>query len=473
MLSTHSLPGAAGAEAPIRPLRGPSPIPPQHDAPARRDELSHASTLDALALFLDVLLPMIAKGVIVRRPAMLRIAERLDLDRRAVRRMQRLRARYGTAPLMLPLPVRNQAVILDPADVHRVLQQTPDPFSTASSEKRAALAHFEPKGALISEGADRQVRRRFNEDVLGHTRPAHAMAADFIGVVEDEAAQLLRVAQQRGGRFGWSDFERCWTRLVRRIVFGDGARDDRQLSDLMTRLRQHANWAFLVPQRPQLRERLHQRIRLHLQRADSGSLAAAIARMSPPDRVAVEQQIPQWLFAFDPAGMTAARTLALLAAHPQAQQAARNEATQRRRSELPYLRACALEALRLWPTTPLVLRRTSRDVDWGDAVLPAGSGVLIFAPFFHRDDETLPYADRLTPELWLGERTLADWPLIPFSEGSGVCPGRHLVLLVVSAFVAAVIDAGRLQLEPPGRLDERRPLPGTLNHFTLAFRLDA
>src|SRR5690606_31988282 len=102
----------------------------------------------------------------------------------------------------------------------------------------------------------------------------------------------------------------------------------------------------------------------------------------------------------------------------------------------PYLRACVLESLRLWPTTPLVLRDTVADTTWETGTLPAGTGMVIFAPFFHRDDERLPYAHRFAPEVWLGEDhaggaiPLGDWPLIPFSRGPAICPARNLVLLL-------------------------------------------
>jgi hypothetical protein len=87
----------------------------------------------------------VAKGVIIRRPTTLAIADWLDLDRRAIRTLQRLWAEYGSGPLMLRIPGRSLAVILDPEDVHRVLAESPDPFATATPEKVAALAHFEPK----------------------------------------------------------------------------------------------------------------------------------------------------------------------------------------------------------------------------------------------------------------------------------------------------------------------------------------
>ncbi|KAK0340185.1 hypothetical protein LTR94_031558, partial [Friedmanniomyces endolithicus] len=136
----------------------------------RHGGLATAGAIDTAALAVEVLAPTFAKGVIVRRPKMVALAERLGLDARAVRRMQKLRDKYGDGPLMLPLPIRKQAVLLAPEHVRRVLDESPEPFSAASSEKRAALSHFEPEGALISCGRERAERRRFNEEVLEHER---------------------------------------------------------------------------------------------------------------------------------------------------------------------------------------------------------------------------------------------------------------------------------------------------------------
>src|SRR5690348_12116467 len=93
---------------------------------------------DTVAVFGEVLLPTVAKGVIMRRRAALAVAEALDLDRRAVRRMQRVRNKHGAGPVLLSFPGRSLALILDPDDVHRALGGTPDPFATETKEKRAA-----------------------------------------------------------------------------------------------------------------------------------------------------------------------------------------------------------------------------------------------------------------------------------------------------------------------------------------------
>src|SRR5690606_14595372 len=95
------------------------------------------------------------------------------------------------------------------------------------------------------------------------------------------------------------------------------------------------------------------------------------------------------------------------------------------------------------------------------------------APFFHRDDTRLTYADRFAPELWLGEPSLDRWPLIPFSDGPVVCPGQNLVLLTTSTMVAALLERLDVTLDPADRLRGDRPLPSVLSPFDLAFRTQA
>jgi len=434
--------------------------------------LPMASLLDTAALALDVLAPTFAKGVIIRRPTVVAMAEQLDLDRRAVQRMQKLRNKYGQGPLMLPLPIRKQAVVLAPEHVRRVLDESPEPFSPASSEKRAALSHFEPKGSLISRGPERTVRRRFNEDVLEPGRAVHPMAQQFLPVVEQEAARILANARQKG-ELDWDAFADGWYRLVRRVVFGDGASDDHELNDWTIQLRKAANWAFLHPKKRAVQARFLERIRHYLDRAEPGSLAAVVARIAKTPDTAPEQQVPQWLFAFDAAGMTTFRALALLATHParaaQAQEEIRDNPGLQRQS-LPFLRATVLEAVRLWPTTPAILRQSTRETRWEQGSMPANTGVLIFTPFFHRDDQRLSCADHFTPELWLHERTHDEWPLVPFSSGPAQCPARQLVPMLASAMLAALIEGRSPRLVSDNPVDPVK-LPGTLNNYSLRFAL--
>lgn len=430
-----------------------------------------ASLSERLAVLSQVVAPTVGKGPIIRRRRVVGMAERLALDARAVRLMARLRDRYGEGPLLLPIPGRIHAVALSPAVALRVLRETPDPFSPDTLEKHMALGQFEPETSLISRGPERAARRRLSEEALEAGCPVHSLADPMLAAAEEEAGRMLAAA---GGRLDWERFFPIWYGLGRRILLGEGARDDGDLTDLLARLRRRGNWVVLR-RREDLMAELHERIAGHLARAEPGSIAARIAAGPGGRAASPTHQVTQYLFAWDPAGMATFRALGLLAAHRGAMELAREEAAGDRRM-MPVLRATVMESLRLWPTTPAILRETTRDVDWDGAVMPKGTNILLFTPFLHRDPG-LSFADRFTPELWLDEgrgvRRAGDGPLalVPFSHGPGICPAADLVPMMASAVLAALVTARSVRPVDPSRLRADRPLPGTLDPYTLRFAL--
>jgi cytochrome P450 len=435
--------------------------------------LPTASAPDTARLLLGVFLPTIAKGPIIRRPWAVALSARLDLDTRAVGVVRRLHAKYPDGPLMLKLPIRRQAVVLAPGDVNTVLARSPEPFSPASSEKKAALSHFQPHNVLISRGPVRSVRRALQEQVLDTDHPVHHLADRFVPVVEEEMQELLAEAR-RSGSLPWADFLDAWYRVVRRVVFGDHARDDKDLTAMVIRLRKDGNWAFLKLVRKKTRARFLHRIAEELADAEPGSLAAVMAAAPKADGAEPADQVPQWLFAFDPAGMATFRALTVLATHPEAMAAARAEAdadTSGRRF-LPYLRASVLETLRLWPTTPMILRETTSPVEWPQGLMPAKCGVLVYAPYFHRDDRSLRSAHNFSPERWMSDED-DGWPLVPFSDGPVVCPGKQLVLLLTSAALAGIVSGNDVRVQEGQSLDPSRPLPGTLDNYSVTLGVSA
>ena len=430
-------------------------------------------TVRETATFLSkVLVPTLAKGPIIRRPKVVALAEKLHLEERAVATLAQLAAKYPASPVLLRLPLRRQAIVLEPRHVHRILAETPEPFAAASSEKKAALSHFQPRNSLISSGRERNVRRALQDQVLDSGSPVHRLAESFLPIVAEEAEEVLRVAA-RSGALTWDEFIRSWYRMVRRVVFGDAATNDSELTDMLQQLRSDGNWAFLKPRKRHLRSKFLAAVAHRMQAAPPGSLASVMSGLNPQDDTAPVEQIPQWLFAFDPAGMATFRALAAVAAHPEVRTRALREVTENRsrREYLPWLRACVLESLRLWPTTPMVLRQATRDMAWDAGIMPAKCGVLIYAPFFHRDQRTVPHPDAYTPERWLNDDDDSDWALIPFSEGPAACPGRHLVLMLTSAFLSHLLEGPALQLESAERLNAGGPLPGTLDNYSLRFRV--
>lgn len=439
--------------------RDPSPAAPT-DVPA----LSAADQARALA---KILLPPVVKGPIVRRPRAVNVAERFDIDAGGVSEMQRLRERYGPGPVQLSLVGRRAALLLDPGDVHRVLEGTPEPFTPATLEKRGALNHFEPDSVLVSSAQKRLARRPLNEQALETGNVIHSHADAMTGAIQREVALLLGHAEFTG-TLDWDGFITAWWRIVRQIVLGTGARDDHQLTDDLRRLRSRGNLSYFLPINRRLRERFLSRLQHYLDRAEPGSLAAMVARTPASGDAAPVQQIPQWLFAFDAAAWATFRALSLLTSHPGAAETARQELSGA--PDLPYLRATVLESLRLWPTTPLLLRDTTEETSWATGTLPAGTAIVIFAPFFHRDDQNVPEAHSFAPELWLEGCDAEDWPLVPFSGGPGMCPGRNVVLLTCSMALGELVR-GRTVI-PQQPLNSAHLL-GTLSPFSSRFTLTA
>ncbi|QFG69378.1 cytochrome P450 [Ornithinimicrobium pratense] len=431
-------------------------------------QLATVSPTDLVRTLGTVMLPPVVKGPIVRRPRAVTLLERMDAERHALTQMQRLREKHGPDPVQINLAGRRLALVLDPDDVHRVLNESPEPFAPASLEKRGALGHFQPAGVLASSNEDRRQRRPFNEDVLATGTVVHPRVGLRMAQVAQEEMDVLLGHVDFAGELDWDSYARAWMRIVRRAVLGDSAREDEAVTDELLTLRRLGNLSYLAPRRPALRARFLERLRGYVDRAEPGSLAEVVAQTPAPPGTEPHQQIPQWLFAFDAATWASLRALALLTDHPGAADRVRAELD--RAPDLPFTRSAVLESLRLWPTTPLILREATRETSWRTGTLPEGASLVIFAPFFHRDDQRLPQAHTFDPDQWLQERTDEDWPLVPFSGGPAMCPGRNVVLLVASSALGHLIGSrafGSTAGLEPGRL------PSLLSPFRLRFPLSA
>ncbi|KUI27474.1 cytochrome P450 [Mycobacterium sp. GA-2829] len=425
----------------------------------------------AVATLADLGSASIAAGVIARRKPAVRAVETMQADARAVRRMQQLRDEFGSGPVELVLPGRRMVVILDPADVARVLDGAPDPFHPANREKRKALEWFQPHGVLISRGPIRQQRRALNDSALDSGADMHRLAGAFGDVITSEARELVDAVLARGGMDA-DQFMKAWWRIVRRLALGDRARDDEEITDALLRLRRAGNWSFLSLPHYRKRAKFLERLYDYVEDPQIGTLAAAVAEVPAAGAVDPVGQLPQWLFAFDAAGMAQLRALAALATHPAAMVRAVEDAAEPDQLRLrPFLRACLLESVRLWPTTPTILRDTTEDTTWrdGTVTIEKGAGLMIVTPAFHRDPDLLPFANQFVPDIWLDGRARSYPQLVPFSAGPAECPGRNLVLFATSTLMANLLSALDFRLTSTPKLSPDEPLPVTLNQYGVEF----
>jgi cytochrome P450 len=174
----------------------------------------------------------------------------------------------------------------------------------------------------------------------------------------------------------------------------------------------------------------------------------------------------------DTLGANAYRTLAVVVADPSVLARVREEigdsdlSSAQTIAGLSYLEGCLQETMRLWPTTPMLARETTRETTLAGAKLDEGTQVMIVNTFNHRDDEEVPDANRLRPERWNGNGR--DVRFNHLSNGTQDCPGGPLVSLIGKASVAQMVNRYDLTLEEPS-IDPSGDLPHMLDFFDVRF----
>jgi cytochrome P450 len=440
-----------------------------------------ASLLENARLNALVVVPNAVQGIFRRRAPAVRAATAADVDRWAVGLLNGMRRSHEGGPVWVRVITDRALLVLSSDDVRRVLEGSPEPFASDPETKRKGMAQFQPDALTISRGALWVNRRRFTEAVLDTGEKRHRLAERFAGTADAEAVALLAdVDATPDGELRWEAWHRSWRRLTRRVIFGDGARDDEGLSERLEELMARAN---SLPSDPaEGLAGFMAAIERYVGEGEEGSLVSLIAE-APADReTKVAGQLPHWFFALqDTLAINSLRALALIASHPRQRTKVAEELaatagdgpplTAAQVDELDYLEACLEEAMRLWPTTTMLSRETVEEVDWNGETVPAGTQVLIVNTFHHRDPDVVEFADRFYPEAWTKGAARDEWTFNQFSHGPQGCPGAGLALFLGKALGAAVLARRRPSLVEPS-LDPERPLPHMLDFFRLRIRLE-
>jgi cytochrome P450 len=441
-------------------------------------ELPSASPRESIAFTLKVMLPNLLQGLFRRRRRAVSAATSIDVDRRAAATIAGLRDGHGSGPIWVKAGGDRMLLALATADIRRVLEGSPEPFAPDPDAKRRGMSHFQPDALTISRGELWANRRRFAEEVLDTGR-THRHGDRLSAVAAEEMDLLLADVGALSGELGWDAFQSAGWRITRRMVFGDSAREDLEVTRLLAEMMDEGN---KLPKEGEVSEHLDAyltRVRGYIDAAEPGSLVSLFPEAPSDEDTRIERQVTHWLFATgDTLSTNAFRALALIASHSEqrekvvAELAAAPAEGARRIEALPYLEACMEEAMRLWPTTPVLSRETLEDTSWDGATVPAGTQILISNTFNHRDPERHPDGDRFRPEAWTEGDRGEDWSLNHFSRGPQGCPGAGLALFIGKAMLGRLLDKRRVVLLEP-RLDPERPLPRMIDFFGLRFGVES
>jgi cytochrome P450 len=437
---------------------------PQENGSSAPQPAGSASVGDSMKFTLLHLIPYLLRGVFTKNPFWTFIFDAIDTDARVVKFCQRLRSKYRSELIYLHMLTGKSLLLFSEEAIKRVLTNSPSIYGVPDI-KRNGMSHFQPKAVTISEGEEWQQRRRFNEAVLNSTQKVHEHSDAFLGVIKNEVRSSL---DQTGTYLGWDYFDRLFKRIMLQVIFGVGARSESGLPNRLHQMMAESNRIVLLRKSKEF-DAFYQGIRRQLASPQPASLAALCPHAPQTDNTRLENQIPHWMFAMmETLATNTLRALALIVSHPLAEERVRLQINKSQSfsasdiSSFAYLEGCLQEAMRLWPTTAMLARKTLVEDNLCGNVVPAKIQIIILNTFNHRDSETHYFADHFRPEIWI-ERTI-DYHFNHLSNGTQVCAGLNLALFIGTAVLAELLRKGRYKLRRPS-LNPARPLPHSFNEF--------
>ncbi|XP_054260624.1 cytochrome P450 4C1-like [Macrosteles quadrilineatus] len=114
---------------------------------------------------------------------------------------------------------------------------------------------------------------------------------------------------------------------------------------------------------------------------------------------------------------------------------------------MKYLENCIKDALRLFPSVPVIARKLTEDEVFGKYTLPKGSDVLVLPYVLHRDSSQFPNPECFNPDNFLPEavKTRHPYSYIPFSAGPRNCIGQKFAVLAEKTVLSAILRKYQVQ----------------------------
>ncbi|WEO99877.1 cytochrome P450 [Streptomyces sp. FXJ1.172] len=130
---------------------------------------------------------------------------------------------------------------------------------------------------------------------------------------------------------------------------------------------------------------------------------------------------------------------------------------------MPYTLQVFEEALRLYPSAPIVPRLVLRDTELGGYRVPAGSRVLVNLFNVHRHPRHWPDPECFDPDRFLPDvrKERHRFAYLPFGAGPHLCIGKHFALMEAHLLLTALVRRWEFRHVPSHRV---------VNHASITLR---
>ncbi|KAG8174929.1 hypothetical protein JTE90_006963 [Oedothorax gibbosus] len=119
--------------------------------------------------------------------------------------------------------------------------------------------------------------------------------------------------------------------------------------------------------------------------------------------------------------------------------------------QMKYMECVLKESQRIYPSVPMVGRKTAEDIEHNGFIIPSGSEVHLNFISLHRHPDSFPNPEVFDPDRFLPENVLKRHPYayVPFSAGPRNCIGQKFALLEMKVIVANILRKFRVvSLDP-------------------------
>nr|XP_024216016.1 cytochrome P450 6a2 isoform X1 [Halyomorpha halys] len=181
------------------------------------------------------------------------------------------------------------------------------------------------------------------------------------------------------------------------------------------------------------------------------------------DTLLAAQSFVFFVAGFETTSTTLYFTFYLLAKHKEIQERARKEVQEVKAKygqftfdslkKLKFLNNCVSEALRLYPSVPILIRECAKDYTLPDGTfIEKGLNILIPNLSLHRDPKYFPEPLEFKPDRF--ENPPANGTYLPFGDGPRICIGKRFAEAVVTTILARSLDKYEFDLSPMDKRED-------------------